>query len=298
VSNCPSIGRAADAAGEAPTVTRFGISLLRVAPAQWNEVAHEAERLGFESVWMSEHLVLPAEFDPSAYPDGRLPIRTDTPLFDVMVYLAALAASTSTLRLGTYVYQLGLRHPFVAARAVTTLDVISGGRLELGVGAGWLKEEWTAAGVDFAHRGRRLGEAIAVCRRLWSEPTVEHHGEFFAFPEVAFEPKPAQSPLPVHVGGESDAALARAVQLGDGWIGMHHTPASVRPVVARLRAQESASARSERLVTTVAAPPGPDVDVAGWRASGIDRVLIAPWGRSRDAVEGMRRFAVEHLAGS
>jgi probable F420-dependent oxidoreductase len=277
-------------------LTRFGISLLRLAPERWTEVAQEAERLGFESVWMSEHLVLPAEFDESAYPDGRLPIRTDTPLFDVMVYLAVIAAHTSTLRLGTYVYQLGLRHPFIAARAVTTLDVISGGRLELGVGAGWLEEEWTAAGVGFADRGRRLAEAIQVCRRLWTEPTVEHRGDFFSFPPVAFEPKPTQSPLPLHVGGESDAALARAAQLGNGWIGMHHTPVSVRPVIARLRAQEAAWGRVERLVTTVAAPPGPDVDVAGWRASDVDRVLIAPWDRSREALQGMRRFADEHLA--
>ncbi|PWI06633.1 hypothetical protein DIZ27_32170 [Streptomyces sp. NWU339] len=89
-------------------MTTFGISLLRVAPRQWIEVAQEAERLGFESVWMSEHLVLPIDMDPSNYPDGKLPIRPGTPLFDVMVYLAAIAAGTTTLRLGTFIYQLGL----------------------------------------------------------------------------------------------------------------------------------------------------------------------------------------------
>lgn len=280
-------------------MTVFGISLLRVAPKQWFDVARAAEELGFESVWMSEHLVLPARFDPARYPDGRLPIRTDTPVFDVMVYLAAIAARTRTLRLGTFIYQLGLRHPFVAARAVATLDVVSGGRVELGVGAGWLREEWEAAGVPFAGRGRRLEEALRVCRRLWSEPTIEHRGEFFAFPPVAFEPKPVQGArLPVHVGGESEAALRRAVRSGSGWIGMHHTPASAAPILARLRELAASLGRRDPLCTTVAAPPGPDVDVAGWTASGVDRVLIAPWGRSQDAVEGMRRFAREHFDGS
>ncbi|MGX4688152.1 TIGR03619 family F420-dependent LLM class oxidoreductase [Streptomyces sp. JNUCC 63] len=276
-------------------MTTFGISLLRVAPRQWIEVAQEAERLGFESVWMSEHLVLPIGMAPSNYPDGKLPIRPDTPLFDVMVYLAAIAAGTTTLRLGTFIYQLGLRHPFIGARAVATLDVVSGGRVELGVGAGWMPEEWAAAGVEFRGRGRRLDEALEVCRRLWEEPVTEHRGEFFAFPPVAFEPKPVQERLPVHVGGESDAALRRAVRSGEGWIGMHHTPQSVAPVLARLEELTGAAGTERRLTTTVAAPPGPLVDVEGWRASGVDRVLVAPWQRSRDALEGMRRFAREHL---
>lgn len=212
-----------------------------------------------------------------------------------MVHLAALAAATSTIRLGTYVYQLGLRDPFIAARAVMTLDVVSRGRVELGVGAGWMEEEWAAAGVDFASRGRRLTEAIAVCRRLWTERAVEHHGQFFDFPPVAFEPKPVQNPLPVHVGGESAAALRRAATLGEGWIGMHHTPETAGPVLARLRNAETAAGRAQPLVTTVAARPGPQVDVAGWRTVGLDRVLVAPWERSSQAVEGMRRFAAEHL---
>jgi probable F420-dependent oxidoreductase len=271
---------------------RFGISLLRVNPSQWTEVAREAERLGFESVWMSDHLVLPAALSDREYPEDVLPISPATPVFDVLVYLAALAAVTTRLRLGTYVYQLALRHPFVAARAVTTLDVVSGGRVELGIGAGWLREEWLATGCGFGDRGSRLEEALALCRRLWSDDSVAHDGRFWSFPAVAFEPKPVQRPHPpVHMGGESAAALRRAVDC-DGWIGMHHTPESAAAVVARLRA---ASIGRERMpVVTVAAEPGID-DVEAWTAAGVDRLIVAPWQRSRDALDGMREFAARHI---
>jgi probable F420-dependent oxidoreductase len=276
-------------------MTVFGISLLRVAPGLWQDVAQEAEQLGFESVWMSDHLVLPAEIDASHYPDGKLPIRPETPVFDVLVYLAALAARTTTLRLGTFIYQLGLRDPLVAARAVATLDVVSDGRVELGIGAGWMPDEWAAAGIDFASRGRRLDEALAACRTLWTDPVPRHEGEFFRFPRVRFEPKPVQDELPIHVGGESAPALRRAVRVGTGWIGMHHTPASVAPVLSRLAALAEQSDRSAPLCTTAAAAAGADIDVDGWRGTGIDRVLVAPWQRSRDAIAGMQTFADRHL---
>lgn len=277
-------------------MTVFGISLLRVAPRLWTAVTQEAERLGFESVWMSEHLVLPAQFDVSRYPDGRLPIDPRTPVFDPLVYLAALAATTTTLRLGTYIYQLALRPVLVAARAVTTLDVVSEGRLELGVGAGWLREEWDAAGVPFAGRGARLEAAVRTCRRLWSVPLVEARDEYFDFPPVAFEPKPVQAPLPVHMGGESPVAMRRALELAQGWIGMHHSPATAVPVLDRLRRMEDSDGQIRPpLITTVAAHPGPEIDVVAWQRTGVDRVIVAPWTRSSEAIEAMQRFAAAHL---
>jgi probable F420-dependent oxidoreductase len=225
------------------------------------------------------------------YPDSRLPISPQTPVFDVMVHLAALAASTTTLRLGTYVYQLALRPPFISARAVTTLDVISGGRVELGVGAGWSAAEWEACGISFAERGGRLDESLDVCRRLWTEPVVEHHGRYYDFREVAFEPKPIQRPYPrVHIGGESPAALRRALRW-DGWIGMHHSPSSAARVVDRLRAQAQAAGRAASLSITVAAEPGSDWQLDSWRALGLDRLIVAPWTGSSQAVQGLRDFA-------
>ena len=191
---------------------KLGGALARLHPRHHLEATLEAERLGFESVWMADHLVFPLEMSGSPHPGASAPpVPPTTPVYDALAWLCFLAGRTSRIRLGTNVYLLALRHPFAAARAVQTLDIVSLGRAEIGVGAGWLRQEWSAAGLDPRTRGRRLDEALAVCQRLWSEPQVEHHGEFYDFAPVAFEPKPLQKPWPgIHVGGESLAALRRA----------------------------------------------------------------------------------------
>jgi probable F420-dependent oxidoreductase len=199
------------------------------------------------------------------------------------------------------VYNIGLRHPFTAARGVQTVDLLSGGRFEFGIGASWLEEEWRATGLDFATRGRRVDEAIEICKRCWAEPTVTHHGEFFSFDEVVFEPKPVQQPRPpILVGGESKAALRRAARLGDGWLGMGHT-------------FESAAQQIEVLRTYLAeyGPRGADdpefqivlgggvedrADVTRWEDLGVTRLLVSPWKRSREAIDGLHRFAERAFA--
>src|ERR1700731_4056671 len=129
------------------------------------------------SVWILEHLVLPVASDGSPYAgQEHPPIPADVQVFDAIAFLSFLAGKTEKIRFGTHVFNIGLRHPFITARSVATLDVVSGGRAEFGVGASWLQAEWDAVGLDFASRGRRVDEAIEVCRRLWSEPVVEHHG--------------------------------------------------------------------------------------------------------------------------
>jgi len=275
---------------------KFGIALGRVNPALFVAVTLEAERLGFESVWLPEHLVLPVDMSGSPHPGHEHPpVPPNVPVFEPFAYLSHLAGRTERVRLGTHVYNLALRHPFVAARAVQTLDVVSGGRAEIGIGASWLAQEWQAAGLDFHTRGRRLDEALAVCKRLWTEEVVEHHGEFFDFPPVMFEPKPVQKPWPaVHVGGESDAALRRAARLGDGWIGITHTLESVRrpvEVLAELRLE--AGRGDDRFEVSLGGPVKARGDVARWEDAGVDRLIVAPWERSREALEGMRRFAAE-----
>ena len=162
----------------------------------------------------------------------------------------------------------------------------------VGVGAGWLASEWEAAELDPAQRGVRLDEAIDVCRRLWTEPVVEHHGPSFSFPPVAFEPKPLQRPIPIHVGGESEAALRRAARSGDGWLGMAHTPDSAAAVVERLRDLCARGGRADdALEVTVGGDCASPEDVERWAKAGVDRLIVAPWRRSADALDAMADFA-------
>lgn len=272
---------------------KFGITLGRLNPARFDEVAVEADRLGFESVWLPEHLVFPVDIRGRLTPgEEHPPVPPSTPVFDACAYLSYLAGLTTRIRLGTFVYLLGLRHPFVSARAFATLDHVSGGRAEAGIGAGWLVSEWEAAGLEPRDRGPRLDEAVEVCRKLWTQEVVEHRGEHFDFPEVMFEPKPPQGAgLPVLVGGESDRALRRAARLGDGWIGMEHTPDSAAQQVQRLRRHEADAGRTEHLTVTVMGVVNELSDVDRWERAGVDRLIVVPWHRSREAVDGLRRFA-------
>src|SRR5262249_17185548 len=194
---------------------KFGIHLGTVNPRFWGDVAEEADRLGFESLWGPEHVVVPLSATGSP-PRGSdpPPIPSDVPVYDGLGVLAHLAARTSRIRLGTHVYNIGLRHPFLTARAATTVDVLSGGRLNLGIGASWLRSEWEAMGLDFDTRGARVDEAIHVCRRLWTDAVIEHHGTFFDFGPTAFEPKPVQQPLALHIGGDRAAARPGAGPAG------------------------------------------------------------------------------------
>lgn len=182
---------------------KFAISLGMLNPRVWPDVTQEADRLGYDSVWLPEHLVFPVQTEGSPFHGAdHPPVPADVPVFDAFTYLGFLAGRTERIRFSTHVYNIGLRHPFVSARAVATLDIVSGGRAEFGIGASWLRAEWDAVGLDFDSRGRRVDEAIEVCRRLWTEPVVEYHGEFFDFGPVMFEPKPVQQPHPpIIVGG-------------------------------------------------------------------------------------------------
>ena len=272
---------------------KLGIALSRLHPTHHLEATLEAERLGFESVWMADHLIFPLAMAGSPHPgDDAPPVPPTTPVYDAFAWLSFLAARTSRIRLGTNVYLLALRHPFTAARAVQTLDLVSDGRAEIGVGAGWLREEWRAAGLDPHTRGARLDEALAVCQRLWSQGVVEHHGRFYDFPPVAFEPKPVQKPWPpILVGGDSDAALARAAR-HDGWIGLADSPAQAAPLVARLHALRRESGRaSERFEVTLGGNARDPESLAPWQDAGVDRLVIAPWSRSREWQDALRRVA-------
>ena len=277
---------------------KIAISLGYLNPTRWAEVTTAADGLGYESVWIPEHLVFPVEMAGSpVHGEDHPPVPPEVPVFDAFTYLAYLAGLTKQIRLGTHVYNIGLRHPFVTARAVATLDVVSGGRFEFGIGSSWLASEWKALELDFHTRGRRVDEALDICRRLWSERVVEHHGSFFDFDPVMFEPKPTQvGGPPIHVGGDGPAALRRAAEQGDGWIPMNHTLEQLPASIARLGELRKQAGREARVEVTTSAPTSTYDDVRRAADAGVDRLIVRPWQRTSDSVDGLRRFADDVMA--
>ncbi len=275
---------------------KYGIALGAANAKFFVDITLEAERLGFESVWLPEHLMFTTRMSRSPHPgETHPPVPPNTPIFDAFTYLAFLAGRTERIRFGTHVYNVGLRHPFVTARAVQTLDIVSGGRFEFGIGASWLEEEWVAAELDFATRGRRVDECLEVCTRLWTEDEVTHHGEFFSFEGAVFVPKPVQQPRPpILVGGESGAALRRAARLGDGWLGMQHDFESGAAQISRLRDLLVAEGRDpEAFQYCLGGRVDSADDARRWADLGVTRMVFSPWDRAREAIDGMRRFADE-----
>jgi probable F420-dependent oxidoreductase len=252
-----------------------------VRPETLASVARKAEALGFESVWLPEHLAVPVDMR-SRYPyspDGKFPGGAQVALHDPFVALAYVAACTTRLKLGTGVFVLPLRNTLAVAKAVASLDVLSNGRVVFGVGVGWLEDEFEAVGMPFRDRAARTREAIRVMRRLWSEDTPAFEGKFHRFPALGFSPKPVQQPHPpIVLGGESAAALKRAAEIGDGWIGVAHTPASVRPVLEALREHRTRAGRSfDGFEITAAPAPGLRVDRDTARAfadAGVHRLIV------------------------
>jgi probable F420-dependent oxidoreductase len=186
--------------------------------------------------------------------DGAMPFP------DPWVTIGAMAAATTRLRFGTMVFILPLRHPLEVAKAVGTAAVLSGGRVLLGAGAGWIREEYEALGVDFATRGRRYDEMIAVLRKAWTGAMVEHRGAHFDLGRFQMSPAPA-APVPIAIGGTSDAALRRAARLGDGWIGTGQGVDEALALLGRLRALRAEAGRATahfEAIVPLATPPEPD----------------------------------------
>jgi len=230
----------------------FGVALPQFGPrARDPEVAKRvravavaAERLGFGVVWTAEHLVFPYEIQ-TPYPyGGRFPYDVTDPLLDVAATLAFVAASTERIRLGSAVIVLPYHHPVALAKALATVDVLSNGRLLLGVAGGWLREEFELLGVPFRERGARTDEAITLLKTLWTEDRVNFRGRFFQLEDAAFFPKPTQRPHPpIWIGGGSPAALRRVARLGDGWLAVPRSLDHLAAGIARLRREAAAQGR-------------------------------------------------------
>jgi len=204
------------------------------------EIATVAEEVGFESVWGGEHVIFPATIE-SDYPytaDGKVPATRDTPIPDPLIWLAFVAAAAPTLRLGTCILILPQRNPLILAKELATLDHYSGGRVELGIGVGWMKEEFDALGVPWERRGRRNDEYLEALRMVWSGQEVEYHGEFVDFEPLTCNPLPPQGAnIPILVGGDSDVAIRRAARVADGYFPGEGDAEALGALIERLRVE-------------------------------------------------------------
>jgi probable F420-dependent oxidoreductase len=269
------------------------------------DFARAAEAAGFESLWTVEHVVVPAGYQ-SAYPydpSGRMPGRDDSPIPDPLVWLAYLASATTTIRLATGVLIVPQRNPAVLAKELATLDHLSGGRMVLGAGIGWLAEEFGALGIPFAERARRTDDAIGAMRALWRQETASFQGEFTRFSDCVLRPRPVSGDIPVHIGGHSEAAARRAGALGDGFfpaIGGHDRLAELFDVV---RASAEAAGRDPSSIELTtggngAFGPGALDEVAALAALGVHRVVLPSFLFWKDPAESLARYGEEVIARS
>jgi probable F420-dependent oxidoreductase len=208
------------------------------------DVAEAADELGYHVVFTAEHLIYPQEIR-TPYPyGGRFPYAVTDPVLDVPTTLAWVAAVTRHVRLGASVMVLPYHEPIALAKALTTIDVLSGGRLMVGVASGWLREEFDLLGVPFRERGARTDEYLAALRALWTEDRVTFRGRFVRLEDAAFFPKPIQKPHPpIWIGGASAAAFRRVGRVGDGWLAVPRAPAELAGDVAAIRREAEAAGR-------------------------------------------------------
>ncbi len=295
----------------------FAIGIAATAePDALAAAARTAEECGFHSIWAPEHVVLLDRFS-SKYPysaDGSFPAPTTSPILDPLLALTYAAAVTRTIRLGTGICLLPERNPVVTAKEVATLDVLSGGRFDFGVGIGWLEEEFVAVGVPWPRRAARTREYLRAMKRLWTEEQPDFAGGFVSFPKVRCQPKPVQKPHPpVFFGGESDAALRRAAEVGDGWFGFNATVDEARRKITRIRELAVRAGRDARAIT-IAISPGLGSSMAGivsgktshdvardeierFRDAGVDEIIVGAVVRDRRAAEdAIRRLAESVVA--
>ncbi len=272
------------------------IGTLNANPDFLRTLGTALEERGFESVWVAEHIVLFDDY-ASHYPyadDGRFPGGGDTGLLEPLTALSYLAAVTDNVRLGTGICLVPQRNPVYTAKQVADVDVLSGGRVDFGVGVGWLREEFEALAMPFEHRGPRTREHLEVMKELWTKETASFKGEYYELPACRLYPKPVQQPHPpIHFGGETTAALQRVADLGQGWYGFNRTPEEVPDALANLDRLLEARGRSRDEIEISVCPyfKGADRDaLSRYRDLGVDRVIAVLLAFDRD---GLLRAADE-----
>ncbi len=257
-----------------------------------------AEERGVGTIWVGEHVVLFDDYR-SHYPyaaDGRIPAPPGSGLLEPFTALSFLAAHTSAVRLGTAMCLLPQRNPVYTAKEVATLDWLSDGRVDFGVGVGWLREEFEAVAVPWAQRGRRTDEYLEVLRRLWCDEESAFAGDFYTLPACSMQPKPRQDPHPpVHIGGESDAALRRTARAGQGWHTFNRRPEDLAEPLGRLDGFLDEAGRHRGEIRVTVCPyfqPFATDDVARYAEAGADSVavlfFVASAGDVEAALDGLQ----------
>jgi probable F420-dependent oxidoreductase len=281
---------------------KFGVMFANVGPFGQAEglthLAQTAERVGFESLWTVEHVVVPKGYQ-SPYPyaqSGKMPGPEESPIPDPLVWLSYAAAVTKKIRLATGILILPQRHPVYVAKEVATLDQLSGGRAILGIGIGWLREEFQVLGVPFEERMSRTDESIQALRSLWSDGPSQFAGAHYRWAALESNPKPRQRPgVPIVVGGHTPGAAKRAARLGDGFF-----PAQATNLVELIRVLRDECGKIGRDPASIEITTGsvPTLDeVKRLQDLGVARFVVGPPGFAPDDVtRGFEKLGNELLA--
>ncbi len=280
---------------------RFGIAFANTMeftnPAPAVELAQAAEAAGFDSLWTVEHVIYPDAYE-SAYPyaaDGKMPATAATPIPDPLIWLAYLASATSTIRLATGILILPERNPLVLAKEVATLDHLSGGRVDLGIGVGWLREEFDALGIPWERRGARTDDYLEAMAALWAGDHADHDGEFASFSNVSSNPKPPNGRTRIVVGGHSKAAARRAGRYGDGFFPGKGSPEELTELFDVARQTASDAGRDPNAIEMTAASPfvrseDPVAEVQAMADLGVDRLVVPAFVFRKNVAEACAAF--------
>ncbi|MEO8539484.1 MAG: LLM class F420-dependent oxidoreductase [bacterium] len=282
---------------------KFGVIPVNIGVSTVDQLvgsARMAEDLGFESAWTFEHVIVPLDYQ-SKYPyspTGKMGAAPETPFVDPLIALTAVAMSTKTLRLGTGVNILSQTNPLLMAKQVASIDMISGGRMMLGVGIGWLQEEFQAMGVPFEKRGARFDDYIQAMRKVWSGETVEHESEFLSWHGFKSYPTPVQKPLPVIIGGDKGKVYERIARHGNGWYVPASDPADITRRLGELRAVcEHAGRPFEEIEITCMWPGLGGVDaVRALEAAGVHRAVVPAGVFGPDPAAGLQKLSDEVIS--
>ncbi len=284
---------------------KFGIMFANAGPFAYPDalanLARTAEETGIESLWAVEHVVIPVGYQ-SRYPydpSGKIQAPDNIPIPDPLLSLTFAAAVTKTLRLATGILILPQRHPLYVAKEVATLDVLSRGRAILGIGIGWLAEEFQALGIPFADRAARTAETVRAMRSLWSDEARPFEGKFFRWPALESNPKPVQRPgVPIVVGGHAESAARRAARYGDGFFPGVAEPEKLKRLFAVLREECAKVGRKPETIELTAGHGFVDLDgVKRFQDLGIARIIIAPPAFDDEGVrKGLHDFADRVIA--